>query len=69
MCQVIEDFKISLIEDGKSPKTIESYVGDIKSFIEFLGDKELNSMHINYRSVEKIPLGRKNRKYIWKIIK
>lgn len=30
MCQVIEDFKISLIEDGKSPKTIESYVGDIK---------------------------------------
>ena len=30
MCQVIEDFKISLIEDGKSAKTIESYVGDIK---------------------------------------
>ena len=39
MCKVIEDFKISLIEDGKSPKTIESYVGDIKAFIEFLGDK------------------------------
>ena len=39
MCQVIEDFKISLIEDGKSAKTIESYVGDIKAFIEFLGDK------------------------------
>ena len=32
MCQLIEDFKINLIEDGKSPKTIESYVGDIKSF-------------------------------------
>lgn len=34
MCKVIEDFKISLIEDGKSPKTIESYVGDIKAFIK-----------------------------------
>ncbi|AJD30743.1 hypothetical protein VT96_0223000 [Clostridium sporogenes] len=31
MCKVIEDFKIGLIEDGKSPKTIESYVGDILS--------------------------------------
>ncbi len=39
MCQVIEDLKISLVEDGKSSKTIESYVGDIKAFIEFLGDK------------------------------
>ena len=39
MCKVIEDFKISLVEDGKSPKTIESYVGDIKAFIEFLGSK------------------------------
>ncbi|UZQ52260.1 hypothetical protein [Clostridium kluyveri] len=40
MCKVIEDFKISLTEDGKSPKTIESYVGDIKVFIEFLGTKK-----------------------------
>ncbi|MDU1937814.1 MAG: phage integrase N-terminal SAM-like domain-containing protein [Clostridium sp.] len=39
MCQTIEDFKISLIEDGKSPKTIESYIGDIKAFIEFIGSK------------------------------
>lgn len=39
MCKVIEDFKISLVEDGKSSKTIESYVGDIKAFIEFLGSK------------------------------
>ena len=39
MCKIIEDFRISLIEDGKSPKTIESYIGDIKPFIEFLGDK------------------------------
>jgi len=44
MCKVIEDFKISLIEVGKSPKTIESYIGDIKAFIEFLASKgvELN---------------------------
>ena len=34
-----ECFKRSLVEDGKSPKTIESYVGDIKAFIEFLGIK------------------------------
>lgn len=34
-----ECFKISVIEYGKSTKTIESYVGDIKCFIEFLGDK------------------------------
>ena len=33
---VYEDFKMSLIEDGKSSKTIESYVGDIKAFKEFL---------------------------------
>ncbi|WP_300385493.1 phage integrase N-terminal SAM-like domain-containing protein [Clostridium sp.] len=39
MCKVIDDFKISLIEDGKSTKTIESYVGEIKAFIEFIGDK------------------------------
>ena len=42
MCQIIEDFKISLIEDGKSAKTIESYVGDIKAFIEFVGSKEVD---------------------------
>ena len=29
MCKVIDDFKISLVEDGKSPKTIQIYVGDI----------------------------------------
>ncbi|WP_243129546.1 site-specific integrase [Clostridium sp. HBUAS56017] len=32
-------FPISLIEDGKSPKTIESYVGDINVFKEFLTAK------------------------------
>lgn len=39
MNEIVESFKRSLIEDGKSPKTIESYIGDIKAFIEFLGDK------------------------------
>ncbi|WP_300380868.1 site-specific integrase [Clostridium sp.] len=39
MNEIVENFKISLIEDGKSPKTIESYIGDIKAFIEFLGTK------------------------------
>jgi len=39
MCKIIQDFKRSLIEDGKSPKTIESYIGDIKVFKEFLGSK------------------------------
>lgn len=39
MCKVIENFKISLIEDGKSPKTIESYIGDIRAFIDFLASK------------------------------
>ena len=39
MNEIVENFKISLIEDGKSPKTIESYVGDIKAFKEFLGSK------------------------------
>lgn len=32
-------FQKELIEDGKSPKTIESYVGDIKPFKEFLTAK------------------------------
>jgi integrase/recombinase XerD len=36
MWKLIENFKMSLIENGKSPKTIESYVGDIKAFKEFL---------------------------------
>lgn len=36
MCRIIKDFEISLIEDSKSAKTIESYVGDIKVFKELL---------------------------------
>ena len=41
-----ECFKMRLIKDGKSPKTIESYIGDIKAFKEFLASKgvEFNGM-------------------------
>ncbi|APM39453.1 hypothetical protein [Clostridium kluyveri] len=39
MWQLIEDFKMSLIEDGKSPKTIESYVGDTSAFVAFLENR------------------------------
>ena len=38
ICKIIENFKISLVEDRKSSKIVERYVGDIKKFIEFLGD-------------------------------
>ncbi|MBS5694551.1 MAG: hypothetical protein KHW71_11410 [Bifidobacterium dentium] len=41
MNEIVESFKISLIEDGKSSKTIESYMGDVKAFIEFLRSKEV----------------------------
>ena len=41
MCKVIEDFKISLVEDGKSAKIIKSCVGDIKAFKEFLISEEI----------------------------
>lgn len=39
MNEIVKNFKVSLIEDCKSPKTIESYIGDIKAFIEFLSSK------------------------------
>jgi len=32
----VEKFKRYLKEDGKSPKTIESYVGDITGFVVYL---------------------------------
>lgn len=32
----VEKFKRYLKEDGKSPKTIESYVGDIAGFVTYL---------------------------------
>ncbi|KIL45560.1 integrase [Jeotgalibacillus alimentarius] len=39
MNQLRKEFEQWLIEDGKSPKTIESYSGDLKSFQQFLTDQ------------------------------
>ncbi|CAI3709897.1 MAG: hypothetical protein KIC47_07470 [Clostridium sp.] len=54
MNEIVESFKISLIEDGKSSKTIESYMGDVKAFIEFLRSKEVKF------NANELPFGRKN---------
>lgn len=37
--ELVQNFKINLEEDGKSPKTIESYVGDTSAFVAFLESK------------------------------
>jgi integrase/recombinase XerD len=37
--ELVQKFKINLEEDGKSPKTIESYVGDTSVFIEAVESK------------------------------
>jgi len=39
MNELVQRFKIHLEEDGKSPKTIESYVGDTSAFVTFLEEK------------------------------
>lgn len=40
MCKLIKNLKISLVENGKSSKTIESYISEnSKVFIEFLWEK------------------------------
>lgn len=41
MNKLVEKFKKSLEEDGKSIKTIESYIGDTAAFVAFLEDKEI----------------------------
>ncbi|MCM3082193.1 hypothetical protein M3558_24885, partial [Brevibacillus invocatus] len=33
--QLIEEFEQSLVENGIAPKTIESYVGDVRAFCAF----------------------------------
>lgn len=55
--EIAEQFKTMLIADGKSAKTIESYVGDIVGFVEWLESKGvvfngvLKRFHItSYRS-------------------
>jgi integrase/recombinase XerD len=34
---LVEEFKTNLIEDGKSANTVQSYVGDITAFLNYLG--------------------------------
>jgi integrase/recombinase XerD len=34
--KVLEDFKMYLMEDGKSPKTIQSYIGDVAGLVKYL---------------------------------
>jgi integrase/recombinase XerD len=35
--ELVQNFKVNLEEDGKSVKTVESYVGDASTFVAFLG--------------------------------
>ncbi|WP_243156526.1 phage integrase N-terminal SAM-like domain-containing protein [Clostridium sp. C8-1-8] len=37
--ELVKKFKMHLQEDGMSPKTIESYVGDTCAFVTFLEEK------------------------------
>lgn len=36
MIPIVEEFRMNLLEDGKSPKTIQSYVGDISGLLKYL---------------------------------
>jgi integrase/recombinase XerD len=38
--EILDEYKAYLLEDGKSSATIESYMGDIKSFTEYLKNKD-----------------------------
>jgi len=40
--RLLEGFQQWLIEDGKSPKTIESYCGDVKQFQVYLAEKAVD---------------------------
>lgn len=39
MMIIIDEFKINLIEDGKSINTVQSYVGNITAFLKYLGTR------------------------------
>lgn len=41
--ELVQRFKIHLEEDGKSIKTVESYVGDTSDFVAFLEGKGVES--------------------------
>nr|WP_259473587.1 tyrosine-type recombinase/integrase [Clostridium estertheticum] len=36
MIKIVEEFKIHIMEDGKSTNTIQSYVGDVTGFLKYL---------------------------------
>ncbi|MCL6585001.1 MAG: tyrosine-type recombinase/integrase [Anoxybacillus sp.] len=40
---LIEGFKQWLIEEGRAPKTVESYVGDVQSFQRYLAEKAVDT--------------------------
>lgn len=55
--KIVSDFEGTLVADGKAPKTVESYTGDIRAFVEWLESKgniftgNLKRFHItSYRS-------------------
>ena len=55
--KLVYDFNETLVNDGKAPKTVESYTGDIRAFLEWLESKgniitgNLKRFHItSYRS-------------------
>ena len=41
MIEILKNFERHLIEDGKRPKTIESYIGDVKGLMEYLSEMNL----------------------------
>ena len=55
--KIVTDFEEELVSDGKALKTIESYIGDIRVFLEWLESKgsiftgNLKRFHVtSYRS-------------------
>lgn len=38
---IVEEFRCHLVADGKSPATVESYVGDVAGFVAFLESRGL----------------------------
>jgi integrase/recombinase XerD len=43
MCDLAQAFKEWLFEEGRAEKTIESYVGDVKGFQQFLAEKAVDT--------------------------
>lgn len=39
---ILKEFEESLVADGKGSKTVESYTGDIKGFLDWLADKNVD---------------------------